>query len=246
MLSPLSPMFPFHLRSLSNGKGLQLHIKCLTHNGFHGYPRQHFNNHSLLPKCIISLYLFLFILLLPLQSLNLLFYVIWWSQHPQHQETIKIQVLLPSVFKTYRNHLSCRLINCFFLFFFFFNSLSVLSTQLFDTKLISVYKLGLCIIWAFAQSLQKHFSVSIVITFPIFSAYLFSTENFTWTCELRLHNVSFNCLKSYNNTTFCTLALDQKAYKKTRNKAAKSSQHCRHTKLSRRLLQTSLPLCSKL
>ena len=28
MLSPLSPVFPFHLRSLSNGKGLELHI-CL-------------------------------------------------------------------------------------------------------------------------------------------------------------------------------------------------------------------------
>ena len=59
-----------------------------------------------------------------------------------------------------------------------------------------------------AKSWQKHFSVLIVITFPIFSARLFSTENFTGTCEIRLHNVSFNCLKSYNNTTFCTIAFN--------------------------------------
>ena len=36
-MSPLSPMFPFDLRSFGTGKGSELHI-CLTHNGFHGFP----------------------------------------------------------------------------------------------------------------------------------------------------------------------------------------------------------------
>ena len=76
---------------------------------------------------------------------------------------------------------------------FFF---SFLSTQFFDTKLISIYNVGLRTRLEYlAKSWQRHFSVSIVITFPIFSVHLFFTENFTWTWEIRLHNVSFNCLK---------------------------------------------------
>ena len=58
-MSPLFPTFPFDLRSLSNGKGLELHL-CLAHNGFHGYRGQHFNIYLALPKCIISLLIYFF------------------------------------------------------------------------------------------------------------------------------------------------------------------------------------------
>ena len=95
----------------------------------------------------------------------------------------------------------------FFFFFFLFcfvDSIIPWQVDIYFLYFGLPYKVGIP-----CEKLEKKKNIfSIVITFPIFSARLFSTENFIGTCEIRLHNVSFNCLKSYNNTTFCTLAFD--------------------------------------